>query len=94
MGISTASATSCAMEFSNSPITDAAATAVRMLVASQGTRRRAVCITLSVRLDSSPTPARRRMSSSCSSSRTAMASSMVMMPTSRSSRSTTGAEIR
>jgi hypothetical protein len=94
IGISTASATTCAIASSNCAITSEARIAVIRFTKSQGSRCFVVSPTRSDRLDSSPTPARRRMSSSCTSSSTFIASSMVMTPTSRPSSSTTGAEIR
>ena len=78
----------------NSEITHEAMIAVSRFTNSQGVRCRQVSMTPSEIELSPPTPARRSTSSSCSSSSTAMASSMVMTPTSRSSASTTGAEIR
>mmetsp|Transcript_23757 Transcript_23757/g.42640 ORF Transcript_23757/g.42640 Transcript_23757/m.42640 type:complete len:259 (-) Transcript_23757:789-1565(-) len=94
MGIKTARATICAKAISNCAMTSDARIEVTRFTASHGMRRLVVSRTLSDRADSSPTPARRRMSSSCSSSKTAIASSMVIAPISRPSSSTTGAEIR
>jgi hypothetical protein len=94
IGIRTASATICAMASSNWAITSEARIAVIRFTKSQGRRCLVVSPRPSDRLDSSPTPASRKMSSSCTSSSTFIASSMVMTPTSRPSSSTTGAEIR
>ena len=94
IGISTASATTVASTSSNCAMTNEASTAVARFTASHGRRCRTVSTVPSESRLSSPTPARRRMSSSCSSSSTDMASSMVITPTSRSLSSTTGAEIR
>ncbi len=93
IGIRTASATSAWMVASNCAITSEARIAVIRFTNSHGKRCRTICAVRSLRL-SSPRPASRRMSSSVSSSRTAMASSMVMTPESRPPESTTGAEIR
>ena len=93
IGIKTASATNCEMVASNCAMTMDATTAVKRLTASQGKRWRVVSSTVLLsRL--SPTPASRRISSSCSSSSTAIASSIVITPMSRPSALITGAEIR
>jgi len=94
IGISTASATIWAIAASNWAMTSEARIAVTRFTNSHGSRCFVVSPTRSERLDSSPTPASRRMSSSCTSSSTFIASSIVITPTSRPSSSTTGAEIR
>ena len=93
IGIKTASATNCAIVASNIEMTKDAIIAVAKFTANQGKRPRVVSKTLSDS-EPSPTPARRIISSSYSSSSTIIASSMVITPTSRSSASTTGAEMR
>ena len=92
IGIKTAKATNSSIVPSNSEITSDAKIAVTRFTASHGNRCLVVSITRSDRLPS-PTPARRIKSSSASSSMKAIASSMVMTPTMRSSSSTTGAVI-
>ena len=93
IGINTAKATIFVIAISNCAITIEAAIEVIKLTANHGIRCLVVSMTRSDS-DPSPTPARRIMSSSCSSSRTAIASSMVIRPINRPSPSTTGAEIR
>ncbi len=94
IGIRTASATSCWMVPSNTPMTIDAAIAVKRLTSNQVKRDRVVSRIALERSSSSPTPARRIMSSSYSSSITSTTSSTVITPTSRPLSSTTGAEIR
>ena len=93
MGMSTASATISWMVASNMPMMSEATTAVPRLMSSHTKRERAVSRTESDS-SSSPTPARRRMSSSASSRMTSTTSSMVSTPTSRPLASTTGADRR
>ncbi len=93
IGISTASAVTAAITPSNCAITRDARIAVTRFTASHGNRCRAIASVRSFRL-SSPTPASSSRSSSCSSDRTAIASSIVITPITRPPSSTTGALIR
>jgi hypothetical protein len=94
IGISAASTTSDSIVASNCVMTTAESDAVNRFTTSHGNLSRAVVSALSVTEASITTPESRRISSSCSSSSTFIASSMVMTPTSRPAVSTTGVEIR
>ena len=93
IGIKTAKATNWVIVASNWAITKDARIADTRLTANQEKRFFAVSRTRSLRL-LSVTPARRRISSWLSSSSTAIASSMVIIPIRRLLSSTTGAEIK